>query len=266
MQAVYGVLMILGFVDAFHVGYQRLLPFSVEPTHAPINNAVTSVALFSLSLMGLRFFFVPRTLLRFLDLQRENMYGVLRLSMLAYLPVTLLHATLFYFICRAYNDLATAGTVNSIHSYPAGSLALRLFVVVALLLFVNAAWLLWIAGDRKPPVVWALNNLGHATVILGLGLLGFHSGVAADVMVVAISALMITNSVLDLGTTGECYILMESSEFGNVNHPHLQWYRTVALWVQGRQAYVSDRLPAHPADELGAAAEGGVAGTADQPG
>ena len=242
MQAVYGILMILGFREAFQIGYQRLFPSLLAPTYATFNAAISSLALFSISLVGIRFFWVPRTLLRFLDQQGENMRGVLRLSMSVYLPVTLLHATLFYFICRAYEDVAAAGTTATPY-YSGDVLGLRLLGVVGLLLLVNSAWLLWIAGDRKPAVLWALNNMAHAVVLLGVWLVKSLLGIPADVLVVVLSGLLITNSILDLASTGECYILMES-EPGALTHSRFSWFGTFARWIQRRQAAVSKRLPA----------------------
>jgi hypothetical protein len=115
MQTLYGILMILGFKEAFQISYQRLFPTGgsnalpagrgAEPLFSIL---VIAVSLTAIAFLGLRFFWVPRTLLRFLDDVTDPKSAFFRKTMIVHLPITLFHGTLFYYICRAFEDMAAS--------------------------------------------------------------------------------------------------------------------------------------------------------------
>jgi hypothetical protein len=215
MQTLYGILMILGFKEAFQISYQRLFPtggsnaLPAGTSAAPLFSIlVVAVSLTAIAFLGLRFFWVPRTLLRFLDDVTDPNPAFFRTTMIVHLPITLFHGTLFYYICRAFEDMA-ASTNRDAH--PIGSILLadRVIFLVAGLLLMNAVWLCWIARTKRPPITWAMNNFAHVFLILGLWLLVSGYSLSAETFVLTASGVLLANSGIDLWSTAQCYIWMD---------------------------------------------------------
>lgn len=139
VQFVYGIAMVLGFTSALGPAYRLVFP-PTRPAHLSGHNLVVLVCLLAIVLVGLRFFWVPRNLYSYLlQSTHRDSDALLRRATRFHVPVILAHALVFYVLCQAFADLATGFRFTS---HLAFGLCSRFVFLYALLLILNAAWLL----------------------------------------------------------------------------------------------------------------------------
>lgn len=214
MQAVYTIAIILGFRSALEGAY----PSIVQPLkhgQAALGHPVLLLALLTLMLLGLRFFWVTRNLYALvIDHPREKAKERLGMVVRLHFPVTLLHAVLFFVLCDVYRSMASASLSGSIEP-----LVDRFVLFTIILLALNGLWLLATflplhlrkpgseRDETRPAVVWAvLNIVFSALAVIWLYALSPLITSSATLVLAVASALFLLNSLLDLGFTASSYI------------------------------------------------------------
>ncbi len=142
VQFVYGIAMVLGFTSALGPAYRLVFPPAAS-ARLTGHSAVILVALVAIILLGLRFFWVPRNLYSYLLQEPRHKHDVttrLRRTTFLHVPITMAHALLFYVLCQAFSDLAVSRATFGSHLLV--GLSLRFVFLYALLLALNAVWLL----------------------------------------------------------------------------------------------------------------------------
>lgn len=213
MQTVFAIAMVLGVKNAVEASY--VLFFARHaPTAGTLSPFVVGVPFLAVSLLALRFFWVPRNLTSYLlnfqdSLEHDTLFG--RLTMIHF-PLALLHALVFYYVCGAFVDLA--GLRAGLDSQAAANRGSYFVALYAALLFLNALWLLRITprSAPKPGRFWAYNNLIFAALVTML-LATFRIVAFANVAFLEVaSGLFILNSLIDLRKAARYYILTEDPE------------------------------------------------------
>lgn len=223
MQGVYTIALILGFRNALEAAY----PLILHPTvHHPgqIANPVLLLVLFSIMLLGLRFFWITRNLYALIiDTQLEETVAKKRIAQIVRyrFTITLLHAILFFVLCDTFAALAKLKPHTNFATVK--PLVNEFILITVLLLALNGLWLLWTFGRdqrkhgfrhcaRQPALRWAGLNL--AFVILATAWLHWSHAFTssfATILIVA-SLLFLANSVLDLALTADSYIIFPGRE------------------------------------------------------
>lgn len=212
MQTVYGVAFVFGFQKLAESIYTLLHAwFSPQPGNSLFITAEL-ILLLTLSLLGVRFFWAVGNIRRFL-LEAEHPPGshVRLLVMSVNVPILMIHAYLFYLLCRVNQDMTSLELMSQ---------KARLFVVLySALLLLNAIWvkfLVWHRPKKKdkktPEKIWSRNNLICGVGALAAMLFGFRKAALLALMFAAL--FYIINSVVDLYTTSETYLSPEEPESG----------------------------------------------------
>ena len=215
MQTIYVVAMTLGFKEVVEAAYGVFVPpTSSKPGGLQISVAV--LALLSIVLLTIRFFWVPRNLYAYVvskleENRRESdrRESVFTRVMIVHFPIVLAHSLLFAMVCRAFVDLI-APAEHKVHASHA-DLAFRFVSLYAGLLLLNAVWLLVItqSDDREPSTRWAYNNL--VCVLLAVGAIDAFEKheLSTSLLIGVASVLYLGNGLLDLVKTAPYYILFE---------------------------------------------------------
>lgn len=157
VQFVYGIAMVLGFTSALAPAYHLVFP-ATRSAHLTGHKVVILMALAAIIMLGLRFFWVPRNLYSYLLQDPRNKHDVrtrLRRTAFVHVPITMAHALLFYVLCQAFSDLALSH--STFHSDLLVGLSRRFVILYALLLGLNAMWLLRMTA-------WPVKLMGRAAV------------------------------------------------------------------------------------------------------
>ncbi len=229
IEAVYTVAIILGFRSALQAAYPAIVhPF--RTVHPHLSNPVILLALSTIMLLGLRFFWVTRNLYVMIIGQPEA-ESKRRIGRIVryHFTITLFHAVLFFVLCDTFAALAELEP-----QMPAGGLANRFILGTVLLLGVNAAWLFACftreevdkSHERshnnfigcvkfcfrdESPLRWA--GLNTVTCIFAIAWLHWSHLASRhpDGIIIGASAIFLLNSFLDLGTTADAYLLFPGS-------------------------------------------------------
>lgn len=214
MQGVYTIAIILGFRSALEAAY----PAIVHPLHhgqVALGHPVLLLALSTLMLLGLRFFWVTRNLYALvIDHPREKAKERLGMVVRLHFPITLLHAVLFFVLCDIYRSMAKASLSESVKP-----LVDRFALFTIILLALNGVWLLLTflpihlgkpgaeRDETRPAVVWATLNIVFSLLAAGW-IYGLAPAITSSMTLVltVVSVLFLLNSVLDLGSTASSYI------------------------------------------------------------
>jgi len=160
----------------------------------------------AIGLIGIRFFWATGNIRRFL-LQRVIALKPpkTRDLLLGHFPALVLHAVLFFFLCRFYQDVCLNGLK--------GSYVQGLVLVFSCLMSLNVLWLAVLRRKRKDPgpeFIWIANN----AVFAALGIVYLEEWHGFDVhpqLSLAIALLLLLlNSTIDLLAAGRSYILGDS--------------------------------------------------------
>jgi hypothetical protein len=207
MTGIYGIAIVLGLKKALEVSYDLFLSPLSSPSGA-LPHWVVLLLLWTILLLGLRFFWVPRNLYAYL-LSRQDLELKKRLRWMTMLhfPITLIHALLFFCICEAYADLASSSVPST--SMLSAELASRVVIFYAVLLLLNSAWLLGIRNENssKAEGIWGWSNLIVATVTFITFAIFKISEFSVITFTLIAVALFATNSAVDLWQTSEYYVL-----------------------------------------------------------
>jgi hypothetical protein len=186
VQAVYALAMAYGMTLAF-IGSQSFLTqilardgaFSDEKTYVII------MLFFNVTMLGLRFFWVPRNLQDLViaakkknPAQSLELNGLSSAAIAVHMIVIFLHGALFYIICNEFEFIVFASTSN----FPVSSSVFGGYVLMhILLLLMNAGWIGVVKrqeerllNDRKvhreksPGNVWWRNNLICGLIAISL--------------------------------------------------------------------------------------------------
>lgn len=157
MQTVYGVAFVFGFQKLAESIYTLLHAwFSPQPGNSLFITAEL-ILLLTLSLLGVRFFWAVGNIRRFL-LEAEHPPGshVRLLVMSVNVPILMIHAYLFYLLCRVNQDMTSLELMSQ---------KARLFVVLySALLLLNAIWVKFLVWHRpKKKDKKTQKRFGHET-------------------------------------------------------------------------------------------------------
>jgi hypothetical protein len=215
MQGVYTIAIILGFRSALEAAY----PIIVHPlahTAGQLGHLVLLLALSTIMLLGLRFFWVTRNLYTLvidtpLDEADKRIAAIVRY----HFAITLLHAIIFFVLCDSFRSLVELKPHAAISVVK--PLVDRFILVTVILLMLNGVWLLVTflpTHIRKPEqrdvtraaVTWAGLNIAFAALAT-IWLYGSHAITSSmSAVLVVASIVFLANSVLDLYCTAESYI------------------------------------------------------------
>jgi hypothetical protein len=212
MQGVYTIAIILGFRNALEAAY----PAIVHPLRhgaSALGHPVLLLALTTLMLLGLRFFWVTRSLYALvIDTPVENSETRIKNVVRLHFPVTLLHAIFFFVLCDIFKSL-TAVAVGG----DAKPLVDQFILFTVILLALNGAWLLatFLPAHLTKPmerektssaVTWGVSNVVFAVgAVAWLYLSGSVTSSMTEVLIGA-SVIFLVNSAYDLGKTSGSYI------------------------------------------------------------
>jgi hypothetical protein len=214
MQAVYTIAIILGFRSALEAAY----PAIVHPLHhgqAALGHPILLLALLTLMLLGLRFFWVTRNLYALvIDHPREKAKERLGTVVRFHFPITFLHAVLFFVLCDIYRSMAKALFLGSIEP-----LVKRFVLFTIILLALNGLWLLMTflplhlrkqeskRAETKPAILWAVLNIVFAA-LAAIWVYLFSPAITSSMTAVlaVASVLFLLNSLLDLASTASSYV------------------------------------------------------------
>jgi hypothetical protein len=211
VRTLYAVALTFGFQKVVEATYFQVFHrFSVPvPGEHPITQfppcemAILILLFFSLGLLGIRFFWATGNIRRFL-LQRVILLDPpnTRLLLFVHFPLLILHAVLFFFLCRFYWDICVNGLYDS---YVSG-----LLTVFTFLLVLNIGWLYLLRRkrtDRGPEFSWMVNNIVFALLgVLSLWLF-YSCPLGSDTELLIAAMLVLANSALDFVLTGGSYFL-----------------------------------------------------------
>jgi GNAT superfamily N-acetyltransferase len=218
VRMMYAVALTFGFqkiVDStYNQVFRRFSPPSGDhPIQQLLPNTMVAVILlfFALGLLGIRFFWATGNIRRFVlhgvtDLKRPpNTTSLL----LFHFPLLILHAVLFFFLCRFYQDICTYGLHDSY--------VLGLLLVFTFLLVLNVAWLTLLRMkrvDRGPEFLWMANNIAFAVLGIVAYQVFYHCHVEVNTQLVLTGLLILSNSILDFALTGGTYFLGDAFSGG----------------------------------------------------
>jgi hypothetical protein len=158
MQTVFAVAMTLGLREIVDDTYELLFHHRSAEGSSP--TAILVLAAFAVTLLGVRFFWVPRNLYSYLLCDHGiHPDKVARNVVFFHFPIALFHAILFFFVCKSWSDVASQRMSLE--------LALQFSGMFGALLLVNALWLWRItpkaetaaSEERRPAIIWRMNNL-----------------------------------------------------------------------------------------------------------
>jgi hypothetical protein len=208
-QTAYAVLMTLGLKVAAEALYPAIFAPG-GPGGGAFSPVVLSLVFVCILFLAIRFFWVPRNLYGYVHYHmqtrdKEAMRTTFRSLMLLHFPIAFLHTLLFFGICEAFAEMAKTADGSR-----APGIHFVCFVIA--LLSVNAAWLRFgmPSGDGgSGRMIWARNNMAFA-VLAGVVLAGFYIvNFSTLALIVASVSLFIANSLVDLASAAENYILFD---------------------------------------------------------
>jgi hypothetical protein len=214
MQSVYAIALVIGFTRALEPSYPAIVHPVSEPS-GQLGHPVLLLALSTLMLLGVRFFWVTRSLYALVILERAEtktkMEKRIATIMRYHFPITLAHALLFFVLCDTYAAMLHASTSTAPPRVD------RFVSLTVALLVLNGVWLLTtflgqtpLEGTTKwelPAVKWGIYNLSFSVIAVGWRL-GYHALDASTSTVLLVASLIfLTNSFWDLGKTAEFYII-----------------------------------------------------------
>jgi len=198
MQTVYGILLILGFRqlgDALYLFVTK----GVGDWELLCSLTAGGIAL---ALLGFRFFWAVGSIRRYIVRHENNPNArVRRFITTFHFPILLLHAMAFYFLCRLHSDMISPTQFdNNVVFFIWGYVAFLLLNVIWLL------WLVWRREDRRPEMIWIVNNA--VTALIGLGAFWGLRLVIADASLIFLLTciVFVANSLIDLWGTADTYI------------------------------------------------------------
>ena len=211
VQSIYAIAIVLGFKNALEVSYDLFLSPLSAPSGALPHWVVLST-LGSIMLLGLRFFWVPRNLYAYVLASPLTLKKRLQRMTVLHVPITLIHALLFFCVCEAYADLASSNVSSA--STLAEDLTTRVVAFYAALLLLNSGWLLSIGsrGSSKAEGIWGWNNLVCGSAVVIILLLFKASALPTITFTLLAVAVFVINGVLDLWLASEYYILFPESD------------------------------------------------------
>ncbi len=203
---LYGIALIFGFQKVVESGY---LQVTRDPGAAPVS-AGEKALLLALALVitgaGIRFFWavgnIKRCVLeRILKLDPPRRWVLV----VIHFPILFLHAVLFFFLCRYFQDMCMRGIRDS---YARGYI-----VVYIILLLLNVLWLRFLMykrTDKGPEWVWIRNNGVFAVAgIVALIIFDCHA-LSTERQLSIASGLFLLNSIVDFIKTRGAYILRDA--------------------------------------------------------
>ena len=201
MQTVYGIFLVLGFrllADSFYV---FMIGGALDKPKTDIVVPVSALGLV-LTFLGLRFFWAVGNLRRYILRRGDDpAVKVRRVVTTVHFPLLIIHAFLFYCLCRLHGELSDPKLFDD---------KSRLFVYwyAGFLLF-NSAWLFTLIRsqkDNEPEKTWIFNNASSATAALAIFFVleWFNSPLTTSLPLV--SLVFLYNSFVDLWRTAETYI------------------------------------------------------------
>jgi len=200
MQTVYAIFLVLGFrllADSFSV-------FMIGGLDKPKTDIVVPVSALWLALifLGLRFFWAVGNLRRFI-LRRgdDSTVKVRRVVTTVHFPLLIIHAFLFYCLCRLHGELSDPKLFDA---------RSRLFVYwYSGFLLLNSAWLftlIWSQKDNEPERKWMVNNAKSAIAALATFFILEWFNAPLTTSLPLVSLVFLYNSFVDLWRTSETYI------------------------------------------------------------
>jgi GNAT superfamily N-acetyltransferase len=210
VRMMYAVALTFGFQKIVDSTYNQVFRrFSPPSGDHPIQQLppdtmkVVILLFFALGLLGIRFFWATGNIRRFVlhgvtELQPPNTRSLL----FFHFPLLILHAVLFFFLCRFYQDICT----NGLHD----SYVLGLLIVFTFLLALNVAWLTLLRMkrvDRGPEFLWMANNIAFALLGIVAYQVFYHCHVEVNTQLFLTGLLVLSNSILDFLLTGGTYFL-----------------------------------------------------------
>jgi hypothetical protein len=215
MQSVYAIALVIGFTRALEPSYPAIVHPFLEPPRQ-LGHPVLLLALSTLMLLGVRFFWVTRSLYALVIIDHATAEDEIKKRvgalMRVHFPVTLLHALLFFVLCDTY--------VALIHATPQTALPRvdRFISLTIALLLLNASWLLVTFykqplpsqatkyGDL-PAIKWGRYNTVFAVMALIWRISYDSVDPTTTVVLLVASLIIVANSFWDLLKTARFYIL-----------------------------------------------------------
>lgn len=201
IQTAYGVALILGLEEVAESLYGALVPGDLRFLLLKLAVAVTLV------LLGLRLFAAVTNLRRYLARGEDQRSQ--RLAAALHVPILMVHAFLFFFLCKLDHD-------NSAETEFFDSLPLML-LLYCLLLTINAAWLLGMFVSLKRDVAktaltWAGLNLSTVVLVVIIVMAKTAFGFSDLHCFLIVVAVLVIMSLADLLSTAEAYFSVPREE------------------------------------------------------
>ncbi len=210
MQTVYTVAMVFGLEKVLEASYVLFTAPAAGGGATGLRMHLTLV-LFSILLLSIRFFWVPRNLNSFIITFYDRMAdAVFTRTTTLHFPIALAHAVLFYYVCQVFVNMTASSSVDSVQMTTDIS---RFVLLSAALLLLNSLWLLTITprASGAPGRIWARNNIAHVVALLVAFAACRTLALSNSALLVAASLIYISNSVIDLGKASKYYILYEDT-------------------------------------------------------
>jgi GNAT superfamily N-acetyltransferase len=207
---LYGISLIFGFQKVVESSYLQLVGDKTAASLSPGAKILLITLALVLAAVGIRFFWAVG------NIRRCVLQRIVRLDppkrwvlVLVHFPLLFLHAVLFFFLCRFYQDICVNGLR---HGYAFGFILVYLF-----LLGLNVGWLFLLEynrTDKGPESLWIRNNAAFmiAGVICLVTLEHYH--VTSEWELFSASGLFLLNSVVDFIRARGTYILSDAVSGG----------------------------------------------------
>jgi hypothetical protein len=197
VQVVYGVALVLGLEHVAESLYATFItrPY-MEADYIQFMVLKGMIALI-LALLGIRFFSAARNIRRFVLIHPDRS----RITTTVHLPILLVHALLFYTLCRMEQGIKSVKALW-------GTMPLFTFLYCGLLVL-NAVWLVFLIKGRDhkyPEIIWIWNNSIWAVVVLATTLAWRYFGFPNLIAFAAVFFFLFINSIHDLSKTAESYL------------------------------------------------------------
>jgi hypothetical protein len=214
MQGVYTIALILGLTKALEASYAVIVHPLAEPRRQ-LGHPVLLLALSTILVLGMRFFWVTRNLYALVILESPSAPKGVKKQIAAmvryHFTIVLAHAVLFFVLCDTFvamvqaDTMAVEGRIN------------RFISLTVLLLALNGVWLLvtflrkdipvpYTRRREQPVVIWGVSNLAFAALALAWRLLYHPLGPSPTVVLIAACAVFLLNSIVDLAGTADAYV------------------------------------------------------------
>jgi GNAT superfamily N-acetyltransferase len=215
IRTLYAVALTFGFQKVVESAYVQFLQLFSVPGDHPLPElsfgikVLLALLFAALGFLGIRLFWAVGNIRRFVLRQIIFLNPPKTLYLLVFhFPILTLHAVLYFFLCRFYQDICLNGLYES---YVEG-----LMWVFIVLLTLNVAWLVFLLrvgpnGKRgrfiPPERLWAINNSTFAVagLIFVTLLCCFHPPIEWSLFIA--TALILSNSGVNFSVTRRNYIL-----------------------------------------------------------